>query len=234
VAFFDWLFTKLLAPPNRGPRGEALSTVVARRFDDAVARARAAAKLDLPSEAPDDALPYSGRDRQIERMPGEDLDVYRRRIEAAWVTWSWQGTRYGTAYTVGLFGYGRPVVLTVRDYIIPGWPARQWAVLRLLWTGRATWGSGQWGGFQWGGPRQFQPIELVDTATLRSQLRPVLRKWIGGRDRVRELIIANGAPLWGRVRWGGFQWGSNGPSRRIGPPRWGTARWGAFTWGGFC
>lgn len=233
MAFFDWLFDKLLPPPNRGPRAEALVVVIARRMDEAIERAKITAKLDLPSETLDDALPYVGRDRQIERMPLEDLSVYRGRLAGAWETWSWQGTRYGTARTLGLFGYGRPVVLTVRDYIMPAWPARQWAVLRILFTGRATWGTVSWGGFAWGS-RHVQPIEAIDTAVIRKQFRPVLRKWIGARDRVREIIIANGAPLWGRVRWGQFVWGSPGPSRRIGPPRWGTARWGAFTWGGFC
>lgn len=232
MAFFSWLLDRLPGP-NRGPKGEAFVTVVARHLDDAVVRVRAAAKLDLPADAPDDALERIGQDRVIARVPGESLDAYRARLVGAWESWSWQGTGYGIAVAVGLLGYGTPLVITVRDYIIPGWPARQWAVLRLLFTGRASWGGARWGAFAWGA-RLVQPIEALTDAEIRAQLVPVLRQWINSRDRVRDVIIASGAPLWGRVRWGAFTWGSPGPSRRLGPAPWGTARWGRFTWGGFC
>lgn len=228
----EWLTTRL-PKPSRGARGLALVGVIASRLDELVTRAKVAAKLDLPSETLDEALPYVGRDRVILRVPGEGLDSYRARVAGAWEEWSWQGTRYGIGYAVGLLGYGRPVVVTVRDYIIPGWPSSKWAVYRLLYTGRASWGAVRWGAFAWGA-RERQAIEDIPTEVLRAQLRPILRQWIGARDRVLDITIAGGAPLWGRIRWGAFTWGSPGPSRRIGPSQWGRARWGAFTWGGFC
>ncbi len=233
MSVFDWLTTRL-PKPQRGPRGLAWVGVVAAGFDGIVSNAKLAAKLDLPAHTLDEALPYVGADRVITRAPGESLDAYRERLAGAWESWGWVGTRYGIARAVGLLGVGTPQVATVRDFTPLGWPlATRWAFARLLWVGRASWGTARWGTFKWGAARD-EALDALTDAEARAMLRPVLRQWLGARDRVLDVTISRGGNLWGRIRWGGsFAWGTPGPSRRIGPARWGAARWGDFTWGAF-
>lgn len=231
MSVLDWLTTRL-PKPARGPRGLAWVGVVAGRVDELVTNARTSAKLDLPAHTLDEALPYVGADRVIARAPGEDLDAYRARLAGAWESWSWVGTRYGIARAVGLLDVGTPQVDTVRRIPPTGWPlATRWAFIRLTFPGRAAWGA-RWGTFKWGARILF-PIEDMSDAEARALLRPVLRQWIGSRDRVLDVTISTGGNLWGRIRWGRFRWGVPGPSRRLGPARWGTMRWGDFTWGAF-
>jgi hypothetical protein len=183
------------------------------------------------------ALDRAGSDRGIPRLSGEALASYRARLAGAWESWSWAGTSYGVALAVGLLGYGTPVVRPVR-YWHPG-TSRPWAMIRVVYTGRLTWGCWRWGtttsdGPRWGS-RFKQGAEDVSSSTLRAQLRPLLRQWIGARDRVESVRIAWGSILWGRARWGAFAWGSGtAPSTVLSAPPWGTSTFGAFTWGAFC
>lgn len=183
------------------------------------------------------ALTAGGADRAIPRLAGEGLDSYRDRLRGAWESWSWAGTPYGTALAVGLLGYGTPVVRPVR-YWQPN-TTRPWAMIRVVFTGRLTWGCFTWGTVTSDGPRwgsRFkQPAEDATTATLRAQLRPLLRQWISARDRVESVRIAYGSALWGRRRWGLFAWGEGTTSSVVlSAPPWGTGIFGAFTWGAFC
>lgn len=231
MSVLDWLTTRL-PKPARGPRGTALLGVLAANLDGLAARAKVAAKLDLPGETLDEALTYIGADRVIERAPGESLDAYRARLSGAWESWGWVSTRYGIAHAVGLLGLGMPQVFTVRRVAPAGWPSTKWAVIRLVFPGRSAWGAARWGAFAWGA-RRVEGIESLSDEDIRARLRPVLRQWIGARDRVLDVTLGRGGALWGRVRWGLFAWGTPGPSRHIGPSRWGAARWGRFTWRAF-
>lgn len=195
MGFAEWLLSRLPGP-NRGPRGSALVTIVAGRFDELVERAKAAAKADLPSEAPDDALEYIGEDRVIERMPLEDLDVYRARLAGAWEAWSWACTWRGIASPIILAGLGAPTLLTQRQLPRPPRP-EWWSRFTVLFTGRFVWDGGlTWDGEAAWDSRVVAPIETMDIDAARDRLRHLIRPWKSAHDRVTSAIIARGAWLW--------------------------------------
>lgn len=192
---FEWLLSKLPGP-NRGPRGAALVTVIARHLDEAVSRAKVAAKVDLPSETPDDGLDALGRDRGIERVPLEDLDAFRARLTGAWEAWSWACTPRGVMTPILLAGLGAPSILPER--VLPRPPDHSWwARFTIIFTGRVVWD----GGFTWDesftwDARAVAPIETMDVDAARASLRRLIRPWKAARDRVTSVIIARGAWLW--------------------------------------
>jgi hypothetical protein len=170
--------------------------VVARHLAAANERAKAAAKVDLPAEAPDDALEYVGRDRAIERVPGESLDAYRLRLAGAWEAWSWACTPRGVATPIILAGLGAPTILPQRVLPRPPDPA-WWARFTVVFTGRYTWD----GGFAWDvdftwDARAEAPVETMDEDTARAALRKLIAPWKSARDRMTSAIIARGAWLW--------------------------------------
>ncbi len=220
-----------------GRWGSAWGAALGAEKDRLLGLAREAVTVRGLPEGDRAALDAGGADRGIPRLAGEGLDAYRDRLAGAWESWSWAGTSYGIALAVGLLGYGTPVVRPVR-YWHPA-TARPWAMIRVVFTGRLTWGCWRWGSVTSDGPRwgsRFkQGAEDVPAATLRAQLRPLLRQWIGARDRVESVRIAWGSILWGRARWGAFAWGAGtAPSVVLSAPPWGTGIFGAFTWGAFC
>jgi hypothetical protein len=247
MAFFDWLLDRL-PPPNRGPRGEALVTVLARRLDEAVERLKVAAKADLPPEAPDDALPYLGDDRVIERLPGEDLDAYRVRLSAAWETWSWACTRRGLWRALVDVGLRGVTFWTAAESLWDAWcPTPLWARFRVVSTGRVAWGENLWGASTWGAMASgaIQPSRwgagtwggtcwgLDVDAGFRPRLLASLAKWKSARDRVHSVTFTFGANVWGASRWGATVWGG-GTAPPVHITRrnvWGGVRWGEVPWG---
>jgi hypothetical protein len=195
MAVFEWLLSRLPGP-SRGPRAVELVTVIARHLDDAITQAKVAAKIDLPSEAPDDALPSIGRDRVIERVPLESLDAYRARLTAAWEAWSWACTTRGVMTPILLAGLGAPTILTQRE--LPRPPNATWfARFTVLFTGRVVWdGTFTWDdSFTWDA-HAVAPIETMDVDAARASLRRLIGPWKSARDRVTSAIIARGAWLW--------------------------------------
>lgn len=224
----------------RGPYGLAWAKAQGTLKDQLVVRARqsvyAGVAVDPEGrgrEAPADALARLGADVGIDRAPSEEDTSYRARIAAAWESWSWVGTRYGITEAVGLLGVGLPAVIAWRD--LP-WDANatRWARLRIAFRGRAAWVGAPWGTWKWG-ELAPQPIEDADPATVRVQLRRILRQWINARDRVEVVQIDRGGLLWGRFPWGGGSYSST-IATYWGPPAWGSseATWGRFPWGAFC
>lgn len=220
-----------------GTWGLAWGATLGEAKDTALAQAKDATKARFVDLAPSDALPYLGADTQIDRAPGEAEASWRDRIRGAWESWRWVGTRYGIGRAVSLLGYGWPAVWTQRELPRPELAA-MWARMTLVFTGRESWGAeAAWGAFDWAA-RLVQPIEGALTAETRTQLRQVLRRWIGARDHVTSVVVAFGATLWGLGVWGEFTWG-DGDAEPVEwfAPAWGSdeAAWGGdlFAWGYF-
>lgn len=227
-------YQRELAPTAlRGPYGEAWGSALGAQKDALVDDAKAAVRVRFVPDAPSDGLARLAADRGIARVSGEAVEAWRARLVGAWESWSWLGTRYGIAASVGLLGYGTPSVWAWRT--LP-WDTNttRWARLRVAFTGFSTWGAFRWGAASWGS-RMVQPVESVDAATLRAQLTPMLRQWINARDRVEAVTINRGNALWGRFLWGERAHAA-AVSTTFGPPAWGSseARWGAFAYGVFC
>lgn len=217
----------------RGTWGGRWGASLGAKKDELVALAKEAVKSRFTPTAPSDALARMGADRVILRAASEPLEDYRERLAGAWESWGWVGTRYGITRAVGLLGYGYPAVVPVRE--LPWGPTQpRWARLRVIYTGRVMWGGGSWGSWAWAA-RDAQGIEALTEAEIRELLRPTLRQWINARDRVEDVIIGRGNPLWGRLVWGAFSWGPvDLASDRISEPAWGEPVWGGFTFGAFC
>lgn len=211
MALFDWLFAKL-PKPARGPRAEPLVRVIAGHLDELVDRAKVAAKVDLPSEAPDDALPHVGRDRGIERMPGEAVETWRTRVEAAWQTWGFAATTRGVREPLVLFGLRGVMVVPNRVWC---WDERAdlWARFRVYVTGYASSGELLSGAFMSGaylGPGlSIVPLisgTFVSGASVSGTLTPVatveavrelVRTWSPARDRCVAVTFTWGGAISG-------------------------------------
>ena len=86
--------------------------------------------------APEDALPYLGRDRRLIRGPAELAASFRARLVAAWVAWEWAGTKTGVLGQLVAFGFksdtASPDIIESQDTNWPprsSWWSRFWVVI---------------------------------------------------------------------------------------------------------
>lgn len=199
TTFAEYL-TALYPTFLRGPWGRRWGEAEGGALDALSAAAKLAAKAGFVALAPGALLPMHAADVALDAAPGEDANSFRSRIRGAWESWSWAGTAYGVAVAVGLMGLGTPVVI--------GWhrmrwdaDAVRWARALVIFTGRATYGASAFGAVTFGG-RQVQGIETADPATVRPQMRRILRKWLNARDRVERVIVARGGARYGDAVFG--------------------------------
>lgn len=217
-----------------GPWGRAWAVALGRHKDGALALAKEAVRARFLPDAPTDALARIGADRDLGRAENESDTSFRARLAGAWESWSWLGTKYGVGYAVGLLGYGTPAVYAWHK--LP-WDsnATRWARLLVAFTGAATFGSSVYAsGVTYGG-RDVQPIESATAATVRPQLRRVLRKWINARDRVERVLVARGGARYGFATFGLEPYATL-TTDEYGPPVYGEADaiYGAVPFGAFC
>jgi len=212
TTYATWL-TSLLPGGLAGPWARRWTAALGSVGDELLADAKLAVKARMPSDAPDDALPFIGADRLLPRLRGETLTDWRVRLSAAWDLWPWAGTRRGLVTAIdqlGLVGY----TLRTNASFAPGLPpdraASKWARWWLFvpatghpWT-RTTWGSGTWGSGTWG-----SSASRDDVARVKGQLR----QWSGARDLgIVRLYFGGTAGGWGLGTWGSGTWGDAGTS----------------------
>lgn len=88
----------LIKPFFAGPYGYGWQQTMGAAWDAEIVNLKAAAKVDMPMEAPADALDWIGLERGLERITptlnqgGESEQVYRTRLQQAWTEWSISGT----------------------------------------------------------------------------------------------------------------------------------------------
>lgn len=87
--------TDLSLPWSSGPYGLAWSQAKGLLNDRISGAYEAAVRVRFVKTCPDDALPQIGRDRRLERYPGEDVRTYRRRLAGAWGAYQRAGTKAG-------------------------------------------------------------------------------------------------------------------------------------------
>jgi len=140
-----------------GAHGETLDALVERLVDAVAAH--------LVDTAPEDAVPVLGRERGTVGIPEETEEAYRRRVQAAWDTWQWGGTRRAVEEVFRLLGYDQVVVTELRTV-----DRRRWAEFGILliagplvggitWDADASWDvpRAQWDGLLMRG----LPVERV-------------------------------------------------------------------------
>lgn len=229
--------------PIRGPFALAWAGAMGEQKDATVERARLAVLAGAITRTPDDGVARLGADAGIERVTGESLDSWRGRILGAWESWSWVGTRYGITLSVGLLGYGYPAVWGYRE-LPPDANVTRWARVIVVFRGFRSWDAGAvWDGEDtWDDNRTAEPIETADAATVRPQLRRVLRQWVNARDVVDRVVVAFGSLLWDvDARWDGADvWDAGDGLTLWQSPEWDSSETGAvwddplYAWDAFC
>lgn len=183
--------------PLRGRWGQAWAAGMGARKDAFLERARQSVLAGMISRTPSDGLPKLGADAVMPRAPGESDESYRARIGGAFESWSWAGTKYGVVIAVGLLGYGYPTVWTYAELPMDTDTSR-WARVRVYFRGLPCWDAGAtWDGDDvWDSLRSEDPIEALDPAVVKPQLRQVLRTWVNGRDIVDSVVVGFGGLFW--------------------------------------
>jgi hypothetical protein len=134
-----------LCPPHLlAPTGEAWELVQGLIKDAHAEGTREGVALRFVLHAPLDALPVLGSERQIERAPGEEIEVYRQRLVDAWDAWGRAGTAAGILGQLAAAGITNAAVVEGPDGAWGG----------FVWGDGTLWGYAHvgevWGGFGWG------------------------------------------------------------------------------------
>lgn len=107
--FGEYMFDLMIAPFKRGKRAVnqfyIFFKVVGRIFDGMKADAfRVRDEANVASASPV-MLPVHGQDRDMPRLPGEDIESYRTRLSMKGIISEWGGTKTGILYALTALGY---------------------------------------------------------------------------------------------------------------------------------
>lgn len=112
--FGEYMFDLLFAPLKKGKRSVnqlyIFFKVVGRIFDgmkEDTFRVRNEANVASASPA---MLPVHGQDRDMPRLPGEDVESYRTRLAMKGIISEWGGTRQGILYALTALGYDKSFI----------------------------------------------------------------------------------------------------------------------------
>ena len=112
-------FARRLAPRRLSFEwGQRFISWIAAPFDVLADSFQYAVGCRFPSIAPDDALPYIGRDRQITSGPAEPIDSYRRRLQGAFSAWQWAGTEKAIIDQLEAYGFDSPVIVENHEWSV--------------------------------------------------------------------------------------------------------------------
>lgn len=108
------------APPwLQNPVGENWLTALGILKDGLVEGAIAAVKCRWSAVAPEDALPYIGRERSLDRLAAEPIAAYRARLQNAWTAWQYAGTKKGILDAAALLGLTGALIKENADWTVP-------------------------------------------------------------------------------------------------------------------
>lgn len=112
--FGEYMFDLLFAPLKKGKRSVnqffIFFKVVGRIFDGMKADVfRVRDEANVASASPV-MLPVHGQDRDMPRLPGEDVESYRTRLSMKGVISEWGGTRQGILYALTALGYDKSFI----------------------------------------------------------------------------------------------------------------------------
>jgi len=185
-----------LAPPwLRGKWGERWHEAEGLLLDMVAEGAVQAVKARLLGAGPDDALPYAGNDRQIERAPGESVESYRARLLGAFETWRRAGTNKGILVALAVIGYPTAAIYESHDWfpLDPAW-WRFWLVLDPP-SGFSSWKLGD--GTKLGDKLVGLDKLGADAKAALTLLRRVVRKWKAAHTLCVKIIVVLSGKLIG-------------------------------------
>ena len=201
-----------------GPYGLSWGRSQGTMKDRVITLATDALDAGLVLRCPDDALPLLAADVALERLPLDDADTYRARIQGAWETWRWAGTRTALALVfAALNPSGSTRLATAHELARSPW-AQWWAFLsqpdpmaRRVWGAPGTWGVGIWGA-----QNPTLGATNSDRALVRT-VRRLARRFSNARDRGWVVTLQSSPGVWGAPAvWGApGVWGARNLRWRI-------------------
>lgn len=179
-------------------KAESIIGMFVSVFAEAAAQA---VRVRFFSEAPADALPYIGKERDLERAPGETTAQYRERLRLAFDAYAYAGTEKAIKDQLAVFGYTAVTVYEAEDWY-PGsaewW--RFWVIIDAphdFPTPTNIWDTAIWDGFTWD-----------DTAgDAAARVCRVICKWKSAHSKLVSVIVVHSGSLWDHsATWDSFTW----------------------------
>lgn len=142
VTFVNYIAS--ISPPwLRGFFGERFvgvtNALAADKAAEAATQAIKAPWLRAPT-SPDDALPFSGAERNIDRAPAETNAQYRARLVDAWRLWEQAGTEQGLKNALAPFGVPEAAIVIKEEHDWEPDPgAKHWSRFWIIITGTVPW-----------------------------------------------------------------------------------------------
>lgn len=200
MATFRSYTTELLATITwaRGYYGERLTGWIALMSDLISDGATAATQARFDTYAPDDALPYIGDNKQIERYAIDTTATYRARLLRGFSTWEMAGTRAAIVTQFRAAGYPDAQIYEPKDWPsrpVVGYTSQFWVVIPDA-TGVSSAPFAYGSGPTYGDGHFYGGITGLTAAQIAA-LRALLRKWKRSTTICREIIFHEGGILYG-------------------------------------
>jgi hypothetical protein len=207
MSFETWL-TKHLAPKSlQGPWGTRFFTAIGQRADARVTWAKDAVKNSFPAQAADDALPWVGKARGIDRYFADTLATFRTRIVDAWAQWELAGTESRITSLLTSAGYTIASLVPWREWTVAPDPyathwSAFWVVLTShpfasdgIWSDAGTWGDTVSGHVLGSGTTPDGPGTWDSDATEYEvrEFRAIVRKWKVSHEVCAAALFQTGA-----------------------------------------
>lgn len=164
------LLSSLTPPWLWGKWGKRWAYAIGSVLDPLVPQMGDALNCRLVLDAPADALPWIGWERNIDRGPDETDASYRARLQDAWETWKYAGTDWGVARVFVALGWSLPSLTATGSWPVGGYSSGHvWIVKQLEWglapPGWETWWPSFW--------------VCLDYWAHTTATRPILWSWFG-------------------------------------------------------
>jgi hypothetical protein len=193
-------FQLALAPPwLQKPVGEAWMSATGLMKDAIVEAAIAGVKCRWLTVCPIDAVPFIGKERNLDQFPGENMNQYRARLLNAWTAWAAAGTKAGVLAAISGLGYSAVTLKENADWAAPVSPGyapgaewwRFWVIINQphAFTVSWNWGDGTtYASKSWGFAGSPAPIQAIQAA---------IRKWKPAHALCVNIIIVVSGKLIG-------------------------------------
>lgn len=176
-------------------------------LDALTSLAHTAVSIRFPSTAQPDALPYLGRDRNLDRGPNESDTSFVARLEEAFDTWATAGhPRELLGAVLAFLSPDAPIVRTVTDFsiwdtVVSGSWSRLYESSNWNWDGLSEWwrawviiyqpsfdANRNWGVGTWGD--RSGTWGCTATATQVQALRNLVAKWKPTNIVVKNVLLS--------------------------------------------
>jgi hypothetical protein len=151
--------------------------------------------------APEDAVPFIGAERGIERAPNEAFGSYKTRVENAWDIWLHAGSSEAHVNALSAFGVSRSAVWVFNTHSGFAWDSNTyWSRLWIVITaGGHPWTQELWNdGGIWDDTGTWDTTATVGEV---AAIRRAVRQFKSGQTYPVALFVALSGDVWGPGFW---------------------------------